>query len=252
MAIHSGKQRNNPLSGALYLVRGLRLVTRKGVKRYVALPLLINILVFAIAIWLALGQVDALQAWLVTQLPGWLEWLSWLLWPLFVLGAALIVFFGFAMVASFIAAPFNGFLAEAVERELTGTKPEGSGRSLMGEVTTAVGGELRKLLYYLKWAIPLLVLSLVPGVNLVAPLAWALFSAWMLAVEYNDYPMGNHGLTFPRQRDLLARRRLLSLGFGGAATVALLIPVVNFLLIPVAVAGATAMWVEQVANEQSA
>lgn len=250
MAEPDRRQRDNPVSGALYLLRGLRLVTRKGVKRYVALPLLINILVFAGAIWWAFGQVEALQAWLTAQLPGWLEWLTWLLWPVFVLTAGLVLFFGFAVLASFIAAPFNGFLAEAVERELRGREPEGSGRSLAGEVVAAIGGELRKLLYYLKWALPLLVLTVIPGLNILAPVAWALFSAWMLAVEYGDYPMGNHGLTFPGQRRLLARRRLLALGFGGATAAALVVPVVNFLIIPVAVAGATALYVEQLAHAE--
>ncbi|MCP4040723.1 MAG: sulfate transporter CysZ, partial [Gammaproteobacteria bacterium] len=36
--------------------------------------------------------------------------------------------------------------------------------------------------------------------------------------------------------------------FGAAVTLALMIPVVNFLVIPAAVTGATAMWVEQLSS----
>ncbi|MEZ5582290.1 MAG: hypothetical protein R3F37_05475 [Candidatus Competibacteraceae bacterium] len=43
---------------------------------------------------------------------------------------------------------------------------------------------------------PLLVLFVIPGVNVIAPLLWLVFGAWMLALQYADYPMGNHGLRF--------------------------------------------------------
>jgi len=95
------------------------------------------------------------------------------------------------------------------------------------------------------WSVPFLLLFLIPGINLIAPFTWLAFSAWMLAVEYADYPMGNHGLRSDEQKQRLGNKRLLSLGFGGAVTVATMIPVVNFLVMPAAVAGATAMWVKQ-------
>ena len=66
----------------------------------------------------------------------------------------------------------------------------------------------------------------------------------MLALEYLDYPMGNHGLLFPEQRRRARERRLLVLGFGAAISGLTMIPVINFLVMPLAVAGATALWVE--------
>ena len=47
-------------------------------------------------------------------------------------------------------------------------------------------------------------------------------------------------------------RRFALLGFGGAAMAALAVPVLNFLVIPCAVAGATAMWVEQLEGDTAA
>ena len=89
------------------------------------------------------------------------------------------------------------------------------------------------------WAI----FILIPGINIAAPCIWGLFSAWMLAVEYIDYPMANHLLHFSKQRQLLRQRRMLSYGFGGSSLLMTMIPFVNFLAMPVSVAGATAMWV---------
>ncbi len=88
-------------------------------------------------------------------------------------------------------------------------------------------------------------LLLVPAVG---QLLWAGFSAWMLAISFADYPMANHGLSFPHQRRLLGEHRWLALGFGLAVMLAMTIPIVNFFVMPCAVAGATAMWVKEFAD----
>ena len=64
-----------------------------------------------------------------------------------------------------------------------------------------------------------------------------------MALQYVDYPMANHGLDFTAQRRHLGHHRWLALGFGSAVMVLTLIPVVNFLAMPIAVASATAMWI---------
>jgi CysZ protein len=236
-----------PFVGAAYLLRGLELVARPGLRRFVALPLAINVAVFALLLWVAVGEFNALVDYLTPQLPQWLAWLAWLLWALFAATAAVLVFFTFSVVANLIAAPFNGLLAEAVERHLTGRAPPGGDglKAALKEAPAALLDELRKLGYFAKWAVPLLILFVIPGLNLVAPILWGLFSAWMLAVEYGDYPMGNHGLKGAEQRQRLNGSGLMALGFGGMTLLATMIPVVNFLVMPAAVAGATAMWVER-------
>lgn len=235
--------RNNPVSGALYFLRGIRIVFQPGVRRYVIVPLAVNILLFSLLIYYGAGQFQALLDWL---LPTWLDWLAVVLLPIFLVIALVIVFFTFSLVGNLVAAPFNGFLAEAVESLLTTQTMRGSTwAEIVGEVGRTFLSELRKLGYIALWGIPALILFVIPGINLLAPFVWVAFSAWMLAISYVDYPMGNHRLSFPEQRRRLAERRWLALGFGAAVMVALAIPVVNFVVIPAAVCGATALWVEQ-------
>jgi len=74
---------------------------------------------------------------------------------------------------------------------------------------------------------------------------WFLYTAWMLAFQYVDYPMGNHGYKFTAIRARLRGRRLLGLGFGAATAAMTLVPVLNFVVMPAAVAGATALWVRE-------
>ncbi len=242
--------RNNPVSGAIYFLRGIRLIFAPGVRAYVVVPLLVNVLLFSAIIYFGTGQFRELLDWL---LPDWLDWLAYLLLPLFFLMALIIVFFTFSLVGNLVAAPFNGLLAEAVECHITGAPPPAVGwKKMIADLGRTLASELRKLAYIVLWGVPVLLLFVIPGLNLAAPFIWMLFGAWMLAISYVDYPMGNHGLTFPEQRRQLGQRRYLALGFGGAAMLALAIPLVNFLVIPAAVAGATILWVERLATAEEA
>jgi len=235
-----------PFVGAGYLLRGLTLITLPGIRRFVVVPLFINIALFGLALWYGVQQFGGLIEWL---LPDWLDWLRWLLWPVFALAVLLVVFYTFSLLANLIGAPFNGLLALAVERHLTGQRPEHGGdwKAVLAGALPMMLAELRKLLYFVLWTIPFLLLFVVPLVQIAAPFLWLVFGAWMLAVEYADYPAGNHDLDFAELRRRLRAKKFMSLGFGAATMVTTLIPIVNFLAMPAAVAGATAMWVERYA-----
>jgi len=230
-------------SGMHYLLQGLRLIRQPGLRQYVIMPVLISTLCFAGAIFGLTYWLDTLLDTLLGKLPAWLDWLRYLLWPLFALSCILVVFYGFSIITNLLAAPFNGMLAEAVEQHLTGQPIDTGGwRALVRDIAPSLFSELRKLLYFVLRALPLGLLFLVPGINVAAPFIWALFSAWMLAIEYLDYPLANHRLHFDVQRKLLRGNRLLAYGFGGSALLLTLIPVLNFIAMPAAVAGATALW----------
>ncbi len=233
------------LRGWGHLLEGLRLIRQPRLRRFVLIPLAINLLVFAGLIGYAWHAFDALMAQLLGWLPDWLDWLQYLLWPLFAGAVLLGVFYGFSVLANLIAAPFNGVLAEAVERHLTGQSLADTGgwKQIIADIPPSLWAEVRKLGYFLVWAIPFGLAFLIPGLNLAAPALWLAFSAWMLALEYLDYPMANHRLLFDDQRRLLRRHRLLGLGFGSGVLLLTMIPVVNFIAMPAAVAGATSLWV---------
>lgn len=222
------------------------------VRLFVWVPLIINILV-VVGLFLLLWPPiqGAVDGWLA-QLPSWLLWLSFLVWPLLWLLALLGFILILTITANLVAAPFNGFLAARVEAALTGRKPD-SGLGLWQEGLLGLVTELRKLSFFVLWALPLILLSLLlfflPGLNFLIPVLWGVFGAYMLALEYVDYPAANHGLSFAEKRRVLARDRWLTLSFGGAVTLATAVPLLNLLVMPAAVAGATAMWVEHLNKE---
>lgn len=234
--------------GARYLLKGFGLINQKGIRRFAYIPMAINTLLFSFAIWFSTSRFDQ---WIHNMIPSWipewlLGWLMWIIWPLFAALLLVVIFFTFSVIANILAAPFNGPLAEAVETKLLGQPPEGlDWPEIIKDAPSMIWNEIRKLLYVIVWMIPLFILSWIPVVNIIAPVLWMVFSSWMLAIDYHDYPMGNHQLKFPQQRQLLRQKRSLALGFGAATLGATMIPFINFLVIPAAVAGATALYVDK-------
>ena len=236
--------------GTGYLAKGLSLISSKGIKRYVLIPLSLNIFLFGALIWTGYSQFAPTVEWMMSFVPGWLSFLESILWLFITSLTAIIVFFIFTPVANIIAAPFNAIMAEKVEELLT-SKDINSNISLMTIIKDSIMSQIGKLVYILLWSLLLLLISFIPVINLISPFLWIIFGSWLLSLEYLDYPMGNHDLTFKQQKETLKKRRGLSLGFGGSVMILTSIPIVNFIVMPVAVAGATAMWVDQLSASTS-
>jgi CysZ protein len=236
------------MKGAMCLGRGFRIMRQPGVRIYAVMPLLINIVLFASLIWFGYEQFSPLVDYMMSGVPAILDFLRWIIWIIISTFTAIFVFFTFTPIANIVAAPFNALLSEKIEIKLTG-KAISSSSSFMKMARDSFLSQIRKLVYIIFWSAVLLLISLIPLVNFAAPFLWVIFGSWLLSLEYLDYPMGNHELNFTRQRQILAERKGLSLGFGSSVMVLTSIPLLNFIVMPVAVAGATVLWIEQLERE---
>ncbi|MCK4706651.1 MAG: sulfate transporter CysZ, partial [Gammaproteobacteria bacterium] len=165
----------NYLKGFSNGFSGFNLIFLPGIRRFVIIPLIINIGLFSAAIYLLSQKMDE---WIQSLLPSWLSWLEWLIWPLFAVTALLFVFYSFTLLANLIAAPFNSLLAARVEAHLNGKPVEQiNTEKLWKLVLRSFASEIHKLIYFIMWLIPLIILTLTPGLNLIAPIAWFIFTA---------------------------------------------------------------------------
>ncbi|MGM0435338.1 MAG: sulfate transporter CysZ [Pseudomonadota bacterium] len=232
-----------------YLGEGFRLIRQPGLRLFVVMPLILNVLVFAVLIWL-LGEgyaamVDAAMGWLPDW--EWLQVLDWVFWILYGLVILLLLAYGFVMLANLIGSPFYGYLSELAEKAIAGETltPDDGWLQIVKDIPRALYREVRKILYYLPRALVLFVLGLIPVVNLVAAVLWFLFNSWMMVLQYVDYPADNHRVSFDGLLRCLSRQRLTALGFGLPVALLAMVPLVNLVLVPAAVCGATAYWVRE-------
>ncbi|AXN31286.1 sulfate transporter CysZ [Vibrio coralliilyticus] len=234
-------------SGFGYFFYGLELAVKPGIRQFVLLPLLANVLLVGGALFYLFSHLDVWIEQLIGQLPGFLSWLSYILWPLLVLTILATFSYFFSTLANFVAAPFNGLLAEKVEGHLTGKAVNDDGMlAVVKDTPRILAREWKKLLYVLPKAIGLFILLLIPALGqTLGPILWFGFTAWMLAVQYCDYPFDNHKVPFNEMRNSLKQKQGKAYSFGALVAIFTTIPILNLIVMPVAVCGATAIWVAE-------
>ncbi len=224
------------LSGPAYLLEGFRRLKRPGLRRFVVLPVLGNIVVFALA---AVAMFWGLDALLDRWLPGGFDWLRYLLFPL-VAGALLAVgMLAFTFVAVLLMSPFLGTLSAEVERQEGGAAPQPPPSGWWQGLRADLGVELRRLGYVALCLLGVLVLGLTPLFQVLAAPVGVLVSSWILAVEYAGNPLGNRRMPLREQLAVLRGARWRIVGFGLASFGCSLVPIVNLVVVPASVIGIT-------------
>lgn len=238
----------SPEKAIHYFLEGARLIAKPGLRRFILIPLLANLVIFIGVTYLLFHAFQDFFAQVLAWSPTWLDWLTWLLWPL--VGFIFLVIYGYSfnVITNFIAAPFFGLLAERIEAELTQTAPPDEPWSRL--IPRTLKRELTKLMYFVTRGLLvfliLIALFFIPGANLLGVLIGALWSCWCMSVQYLDYPADNHQLNFRELRRLLHQQALTSYSFGGIILLGSMVPLVNIFVTPIAVAGATLYWVKDI------
>ena len=258
-----------PLTNGISLIfRGLELAKKPAIRPYMLVPLIVNIVLFTFAGYFVITEInDALTALDSSSIDfwSWLDWLepfvetlfSTLKWVILIASVLLILFIAgsvFTIIAHLLISPFIGVLAEKVEKELHETNyPSHTVAQIAGRT---IKREFLKLKYWLTRALGLfvitIILSFIPIVQMISPVLWYLFGAWVLALQYIDIPADNNGKSFDEVLELMKQNRAEVMGFGGATLLLTSTPIVNLIIIPIAVAGGVLFWVEKMAGSDKA
>ena len=237
--------------GVRYFLSGFSLIRTKGLKRFILVPLVINFILFIAAFGYLLKQMDTHIAWIRAEIPSWLSWIEFLLFPIAVVIILLLFCMIFSSVANWLAAPFNGVLAERVEQHLSGeTPPQDNILALLKAIPHTLLREWKKLLYF----IPRFIGYFLVGwfFPVIGQIIWFMFVAWVLAVQYCDYAFDNNKYNFDYMRNVLRQNKSACFGFGSAVSIFTMVPFLNLVVMPVAICGATAMWVDELKNQTEA
>ncbi|WP_230467389.1 EI24 domain-containing protein [Lujinxingia vulgaris] len=214
---------------------------------WMIIPALINLVLFVItAVALAMNAPELL-GWLWAQPEAtWLKVVWYVVLAVVLLASVVLSYFAVLMVAGVIASPFNDQLSVITERELRGTVADArDGESMISGIMRSIVISLVTLLAYLACIIPLLFLHLIPGLgSLLNTVLGTAVSAIFLAFEYSDAALDRQGFSL---KEKIARVRAhldLAGGFGVGSALLMLIPLVNLLVMPVAVVGGTMLGIE--------
>ena len=248
---------NRPVADALKPVagfaRGFRyplsaprfLLKRPGLLRYLAIPFLINLLVFSLSVYFGFNLFQDLLA---TYAPGTDVWygllIYYLAWVVALMLTAVLVFFSFTVIGNLIASPFNELLSERVEQLLIDGRGRDSGSGhFWRDARQSFLVEIKKMAVFVAGMLLLFSLNLLPGIgSLIYAVLAPLFTLFFLVVEYLAFVLMRKQMSFAEQRRYIFRHPLLMAGFGCGVFCVLAIPFLQFFCIPFAVVGATRLW----------
>jgi CysZ protein len=219
----------------------------------VAIPAVINIFMFIAITALLLFNADWFMFFDEPSKGSWTYWgliVLWWIYKVILYPLLLIVsYFLTLMLAGIVASPFNEVLSERAEHRMMGevVPSEEGWKALVvggakGVAQAAATGIPRVILVGL--------LSLIPGVG---PIIGAIVASYFIALEYTDYAFERRKYGFRQKLRTVWKHRRMAMGFGLGMDLLLIIPFVNFLAIPIAVVGGTAVAIaldEREAGEQ--
>ena len=249
---------NNLTLGAGYLFDGAQLIFQPKFRLFVVVPIVVNVIIFLLLTSLAVSYFNATTNAITGMMPQW-DWLApvvgalgVVLWVAVALIAVVVYGYSFSLITNIIAAPFYGILAERVEAHLTGTPPPSE--PLLNMVGRVLIRELIKLWYFVSRGIAIFIgcffLGFVPLANLFIPVILALWGAWCMAIQYADYAADNNRVPFSGFKASLGDTRYSAWGLGGMTLLGTMVPVINIIAMPAAVAGGTIYWVNELSHRQ--
>lgn len=233
--------RASPISVLNCFSNAFQLIFSAGFRRFIFIPLLLNLLIFILLSSAALDYAHILLTSFEAHLPHWLIWIKWLLWLLLIFIMLIVYGYSFNLITTIIAAPFLGLLAEKIEAHTTGITPPNE--SLLHLIPRTFKRELTKLFYFIPRSLCMLLLIIIlmflPGANLLGAILGGLWGSWCLALQFCDYTADNHQISFTQIRIQLGQQKFSSFAFGGLVLFGSMIPLVNIVITPLAVAAGT-------------
>jgi CysZ protein len=231
------------IAGFLAPFRGFDFVARrKRLWRWVAIPLLLNLVLVAAAGW---AWIEIVVPWFAGLIPGGEGWLAAsgrFLVKLLAYVATLPLVLGIYIVAAnLVGGPFYEVLCEQVEREVMGQRFDEPGpRHLLRMFVDGIRVELGNLVVTVVGGIIAILCPLViPGIGATV----SLVIGWFLAgFGFVAYPFDRRALSLRRKLSFALRHLPATLGLGLAVSL-MLIPIVTLpFAAPCAVAGAALLF----------
>lgn len=238
-------QRVTPGQALGFLTCGLKIAVSKECRLYILVPVLVNLVLLSICGYSIYSYLSSMIASLDELLP---QWLSFLTVIISIILALMVIFIGcyfFSTVATIIASPFYGLLADRAEMIINGTHGDDmTVTQLIKDVPRILKRELRKQLFFLPLAFLCLVITFVPVVHVLSPFFWFMLTAYFGCLQYADYSYDNHKISFAQMQKDLKGSFLSSFCIGSVIALAMSVPVVNILVPPAAVCAGTRYYVE--------
>ena len=228
-----------------YLVDGLKIALSPKCRAYVVIPIIVNILLLILLGYGTFTYLKALVFELFDMFPAFLVFFAYVICALLGLTIFCVACYCFSTIATIIASPFYGLLADKVESEINGTHGDDMGVvDIIKDIPRILLRECKKQMFFLPLAFICLMITIIPFLNFLSPFLWFALTSWMGCLQYVDYAYDNHKITFTMMQKDLRNNMLPTFTIGASIAVCVCVPVLNILIPPAAVCAGTKYFVE--------
>jgi len=221
------------IKGALTLLSGMRLLLARTELRAVLWRMLALLLVLMLALgtgvfWL----LDYVAGIWIPEGDAWYwQILAGVVWGLAFLLAAVCGIVSFVLLGSAVSSPWLDLLAVRTEA-LAGYESVEQESAFLPMIMQSLANSVRPLLGLMLWgAVALLFFWLPP----LATAIWTYGAIRFLSFELIDTPASRRSWGYTERKRRLVEKRWFYLGFAGLATLLMMVPIINLLVIPAAV-----------------
>ncbi len=233
-----------PFRGLSFLRKHPRLI------RFLILPWGLLLFFTVLLLSLSFFFFGDLQEWLLGDMSGFLRSAISVLLGILLTLLALILAFLFSQLLS---APIYTKMAAETRTLYTGV-PSKPAEGVYADVVLPVMSQAQKIALFLLPQIPLLFLNFVPVIgSIVYVILNTIFTMFWLALDYFDYPLDTESdpLKVGDRVRYIFRHLPMTAGFSTTMLLILYVPIVNLLILPVGVIGATLLHCDVVKAETS-
>ena len=190
-------------------------------------PIILGFMALILSWQLFFTYEEEVLSWFLFKKPDGFFWSSlyYLGQMLIYLGFLLITFLVGFLTTNVLAAPIYEVVSVAVEKDLYGRVADDLG---FWKSIKLIAEEFKKALFVFAISISFL---LIPGLNVLAFLCAAFLLGW----EFYDYPLARRGWSFTQRLRLVRKDFFAVTAFG----LWLIIPFIQFFMVPLAIAGGT-------------
>ena len=218
-----------------------KLMRQLGLWKYFGVPILISVvsaLLIGLLAWGLSGSIGGL----ISKIWFW-EWGSETFRKISdVLGALTIIALGliaYKHIILALSAPFMSPVSEKIEAHLLGETHQHRNTSNASQLWRGVRINVRNLLLELMFTIPLLILSFIPGVNIITSVLIFLIQAYYAGFGNMDYTLERH-FDYSESTKFARNNSGIAIGNGIVFMAMLFIPVIGIILVlPLSVTAST-------------
>ncbi|WP_025742822.1 EI24 domain-containing protein [Aquimarina pacifica] len=232
----------NIINGVKAYFGTFKLISKLGLWKYFAIPILISVIIGISIVGLIYFFSDNLGG-LIARAWIW-EWGSEFFAKASVyFGGFLIFTLGLVLykhIVMALSSPFMSPVSEKVENHLLGeTQHVHRSTSFAEQLARGIRINMRNLLRELLFMIPLLLLSFIPVIGIIATILIFLIQAYYVGFGNMDYTMERH-FNYKESIQFVRKNRGIAIGNGIVFVLMLFIPILGFIItLPISVVAAS-------------